>query len=227
MTSLDRFERDGVVVLRGLFTLAELDDCLEDWEFIKDAGRVVQWNPVAVEVGQNSAFHDLARHSTLTHEVLPLLDHQPVPYNVRLVVKDKHAKAGVFLHQDVGYHIGSLPKLSAFVALSSVIPENGGMRFWLGTHKYGYLGDVGEIDPKWLKEKVEIVCPVLAPGDVVLMHSATWHSSGENTCGVDRVMVDIIYQRADDPARMVPRDGLFVRSRSSRLKELQAQVDAK
>ena len=59
------------------------------------------------------------------------------------------------------------------------------------------------------------------------MHSATWHESGANTCGIDRVLIDIIYQRADDPAIAVPRDGVFKRSRSSRLRELQAIVDSR
>jgi ectoine hydroxylase-related dioxygenase (phytanoyl-CoA dioxygenase family) len=86
---------------------------------------------------------------------------------------------------------------------------------------------VGEIDPAILTTKPEIICPVLAPGDVVLMHSALWHESGPRVTGPDRVLADIIYQRADDPARALPREGIFVRSRSSRLRELQAQVDAK
>ena len=71
------------------------------------------------------------------------------------------------------------------------------------------------------------MCPALSAGDVVLMHSACWHESGANTCGVDRIMADIIYCHRDDPGLRIPRDrDLFKRSRVSRIKELQAQLDA-
>jgi hypothetical protein len=226
MSPKDEFDLNGLVILRGLLE-DSIGECVEEWDYISEMGRTVQWNPVAVDVSPESACRELSQVSRLRNVVADCLGATDRVYNVRFVVKDKHAKDAVFLHQDAGYHIGSLPKLSAFVALSSVIPENGGLRFWLGTHKYGYLGDVGEINPACVKTKHHVVCPALAPGDAVLMHSALWHDSGPNVCGVDRVLIDIIYQRADDPAKDLPREGLFLRSRSSRLKELQAEVDAK
>lgn len=226
MTLKEEFDQNGVVLLPKLFhaTFASAWLVIETERI---ASRVVnKFNPVEVDGEISAALRCAERFPDLLEAVGDALECIPAVYNFRLVVKDKHAENAVFLHQDCGYHIGSMPKLSAFVALSEVTPKNGGMVFWLGTHKFGYLGDVGEIDRKHLKGR-DAIWPVLAPGDVVLMHSALWHESGPKVSGPDRVMADIIYQRGDDPARLLPRDGLFVRSRSSRLRELQAIVDAK
>lgn len=123
--------------------------------------------------------------------------------------------------------------------LSVVSAENGGMAFYPGTHQFGYLGDAGEINPRIVDADWPVVSPTLAPGDVVLMHSLTWHESGTHNNGPDRIMADIIYQPADDPSGIALLRGkwrtevffdrkaakIFMRSRSSRLIELQRELD--
>lgn len=222
----EEFERDGLVILRGLLA-GDFPEFREAWDKFYDATRTPGWNPVEVKGPFTNELDILPHSPTLRNAVRDVLGIGPRLYNFRFLVKDDRSPDAVFLHQDCGYHVGSMPKLSAFIAFSSVIPENGGLKFWLGTHRYGYLGDVGEINPNIIA-KPEIVCPVLAPGDVVLMHSALWHESGPKVTGPDRVMADAIFQRADDPSYDIKREAsLFVRSRSSRLIELQKQVDAK
>jgi hypothetical protein len=130
-------------------------------------------------------------------------------------------------------------KLSAFIPLSSVTPENGALTFFPGTHRLGYLGDAGEINPDILDSDWPTICPSLEPGDVVFMNSLTWHQSGPHTGGEDRIMADIIYQPADDPScseivrgewmtdmrlDRIPRNEFFRRSRTSRLVELEKRV---
>ena len=121
------------------------------------------------------------------------------------------------------------------MALSRVTPENGGIVFHPRTHKLGYLGDAGELKPI----SAEFMCPELTQGDFVIMHSALWHESRANTNGIDRVLADIIVQPASDPSGKELLRGewktnmrisqeaaadLFVRSRTSRLKELQEKL---
>lgn len=223
MSLKEDFDRDGLVIARKVLDV----EVHQAWAFLAIANRKVKrFSPVEVNGPFGGSLESLPLEARITELAGEALGCGPHLYNFRLVVKDKSSFNAVFLHQDVGYHIGTMPKLSAFVALSEVTPGNGGMTFWLGTHKYGYLGDVGEIDRKHIPQGCVSICPILAPGDIVLMHSALWHESGPKLTAPDRIMADIIYQRADDPARTLPREGIFVRSRSSRLKQLQEENDA-
>lgn len=224
MSLKEEFDRDGFAVFRG--NLGRVSHLLEAWnEFNENVAskRAVRWNPGEV-VGPFPPQLDVSR--LFTDEARQLLECNVAVYNFRFIVKDKLAPGGTFVHNDLAYHVGSQRKLSAFLAFSNIIPENGGLWFWPGTHRYGYLGDAGEINPDVLPVKVTPVCPVLAPGDVVYMNSATWHHSLPNTIGLDRVMADIIYCDAHDAALGLPRDNLFVRSRVSRIRELEAELSA-
>ncbi len=114
------------------------------------------------------------------------------------------------------------------------------MVFYPGTHQFGYLEDAGEINPSrfWTPDW-PTVSPSLDPGDLVVMNSMTWHGSGPHVSGPDRVLVDIIYQPADDPSGIAllrgnwrteifldrRSAGIFTRSRVSRLIELQRELD--
>lgn len=220
----EAFDHDGVVVLRDEVGPEKVAEWQAAWAEFAKTQRVVGFNPVEVTGPFPDTLEAMQRYSVIARAARLALDDSPFVYNFRFIVKDAQSSGPVFLHQDVGYHIGSLPKLSAFVALSSVTPENGGLHFWLGTHKYGYLGDVGEINPDILLTKPRVICPVLAAGDIVLMDSALWHHSGPKVHGPDRILADIIYMRSDDPSRAIPREGVFVRSRVSRLKEMQDKL---
>ena len=91
-------------------------------------------------------------------------------------------------------------KASFFVPLSYAGKKNGGLTFYPGTHKYGYLGDAGEIDSDAFPEKWPQFTPELEPGDIAIMNSLLWHKSGINEAGIDRIVADIIYQPANDPS---------------------------
>lgn len=227
MTLRSDFAREGVVLCRGLVGEPHISQCLAEYASDR-VPKNVHWNPVHIPVPADGNVADLATHSSIGRVVDQLIGEHLV-YCVRLVVKNAARKAPVFLHQDVGYHVGGIGKLSAFVALTTCHRANGGMRFYLRSHRYGYLGDVGELNEEVLGDKRSWIEFDLSPGDVVFMHSATWHESPENQDGSERVMADIIFMPADDPARLISDEmkaAMFKRSRSSRLKELQAVVDS-
>jgi len=121
-------------------------------------------------------------------------------YNHRFVIKDKYSPGEIFLHHDYCYHLGLPNKTSFFVPLSYAGKKNGALSYYLGTHKYGYLGDAGEINPDSFNEKWPEVTPELQPGDFAIMNSLLWHKSGVNEAGIDRIVADIIYQPANDPS---------------------------
>lgn len=234
----DTFDRDGYVVVRSALPMNDIHDWQSAWFTYAQTPRKVEFNPVAVNGPFPEPLASIYKHPALLDLVEQVFGPDIALYNHRFVVKDKDSRGPVFLHHDTPYHIGWPTKLSCFVPLT-IVDNNGAMLFWPGTHRYGYLGDAGEIRRDVIEMKWH--SPVLHPGDVVLMHSACWHESWAHKSGPDRVMVDTIMQPANDPSgiellrgqwRCEPQpwlrgNNIFIRSRSSRLRELQAIVDAK
>ncbi len=160
-------------------------------------------------------------------------------YNIRLVKKDATDVAPVFLHQDIGYQYGSFQRYSLFVPLTACNEANGGLTFYPGTHKFGYLGDAGglhDVAPAALLRPT----PSVMPGDVIVMDSALWHCSGPNQTQAERVYYDLHINAADDPASRTTLCGsgqdewaisydaefLFESSRAHKLRALYQQVAA-
>lgn len=231
------FDDTGVLVFKNALPT----DTVAGWRMAYDAfrnpERVPEYNKVAVnEAALQPVLHLIATHPVILDAVEQAFGPDIALYNQRFIVKDKYARDAVFLHQDTPYHVGWPTKLSAFVALSRVMPENGGIVFYPVTHKFGYMGDAGQL----MELASPSVCPELTQGDFVLMHSATWHKSAANTNGIDRVLADIIYQPANDPSGVellrgewkTPvrhdrqwYDAAFVSSRAMRMKAMQEKID--
>ena len=66
------------------------------------------------------------------------------------------------------------------------------------THKFGYLGDAGEISKRITKKFLKI-CPDLNSGDLLVMHSALWHESSKNLTKRNRIYLEIHIQEIDEP----------------------------
>ena len=242
--SSDVFFLTGLFILRDAIPHEVVELWRTTWNDFYDAelsaGRIVnRFNPVAVDESAPPILAGMHQHPALLDVIELAFGPDIALYNQRFVIKDQHSRGPVCLHQDFPYHIGWPTKASAFVPLSAVSPENGGMVFYPGTHQFGYLGDAGEINPSTLDADWPTVSPTLAPGDIVLMHSSTWHQSGPHVSGPDRVMADIIYQPADDPSGIALLRGkwrtevfldrktakIFMRSRVSRLMDMQRELD--
>jgi hypothetical protein len=144
------------------------------------------------------------------------------------------------LHHDFGYDLGWPEKTSVFIPLSKANEDNGSLVCYPGTHKFGYLGDIGEFNPAVMDPDWPKVCPSIEPGDIVMMHECAWHESPAHSQGPDRVLVQVTYQPANDPSGTallrgcwrtdvriadISPDLFFKRSRASRLRDLQQEVD--
>lgn len=164
------------------------------------AGRQVnQANPVALSEQLPAPLATMYQEPVFARTASQIFGPHVALYNHRFVIKDAHSRNKVFLHQDSCYHLGNLNKCSMFVPLSIANADNGGLCFHAGSHKLGFLGDAGEINPDSFPMRWPKVTPELHPGDFVVMNSALWHESGPNTNGVDRILADMILQPADDP----------------------------
>jgi len=159
---------------------------------------------------------------------------------IRLVRKNFSNTKPVFLHQDSPYQIGSFDGYSFFVALTSCDYNNGALILYPGTHNYGYLGDAGEI-ARVLPYDYPSIETATQPGDVLIMHSATWHESPENLSLTDRVYLEIHIQHADAASTRkvifgerqtewvnhLSVDEIFLSSRKQRLKSLYKKLNEK
>jgi|SRR5690348_2292983 len=242
--SAEIFGSAGVYVVRAAIP----DDIIAPWQRawrdfydteLSEGRRVNRFNPVAVDEMPPAELAGIHRHPALLDIVEKVFGPDIALYNQRFVIKDRHSRGPVFFHQDFPYHTGWPFKASMFVPLSEVSPRNGGMIFYPGTHQFGYLGDAGEINPAILGPDWPTLSPNLQPGDVVLMNSLTWHGSNPHVAGPDRILADIIYQPADDPSGVALLRGnwrtevfldrkepnVFLRSRVSRLSEMQREID--
>jgi hypothetical protein len=116
----------------------------------------------------------------------------------RIVKKDIRNSSAVFCHQDTGYQVGSFDRYSLFICLTDNNHLNGGMVVYPATHKFGYLGDAGEISKNITKKYLK-TCPDLKAGDVLVMHSALWHESNKNFIKSNRIYLEIHIQNIDEP----------------------------
>jgi hypothetical protein len=199
------FACTGIFVIRKTIPPETIHEWQSEWESFYaskfPSGRTVnKFNPVAFDDELPPVLAAMHQHASLLDIIEQAFGPNIALYNQRLVIKDRNSRGPVFLHHDSPYHLGWPAKASAFVAISPVMPENGGMIFYPGTHQFGFLGDAGEINPDILEPTWPTISPSLEPGDVALMNSLTWHRSGPHVSGHDRIMADIIYQPANDPS---------------------------
>lgn len=240
---LQLFDETGVLVVRKAVPPSIVRKAREDWDrFQKQAlgqRQVYRFNPVAVQEELPVELEALYDNDDVLAIASQIFGDDIALYSFRFVIKDQFARDAVFLHNDVGYHLGRGVNASFFIPLSNCDADNGGLSFFVGTHKFGYLGDVGELNSGVLQPGWPKFTPTLVPGDLVVMNSATWHESGPHKSGPDRILADVILKSAHDPFyKKVIRGqaqmqycvdgarGIFNRSRVSRLTEYQARIDA-
>jgi len=155
--------------------------------------------------------------------------------------KDMENVDKVILHNDLDYMAGTSGAYSFFFALTDANPSNGGLTVYPATHNFGSLGDAGEINADVLPDGYPMICTNLQSGDLLIMHSATWHCSGVNLTGNDRIYLELKVKSGDDPTsdvlvtgtrtsdfkNRISKDLLFLNSREQRLKAQYAELKNK
>jgi ectoine hydroxylase-related dioxygenase (phytanoyl-CoA dioxygenase family) len=200
----DIYDITGLFVMRNIIPQDTIKEWQHEWEIfynkqLSQNRHINKSNPVALKEKLPEKLSHIYRNKVLVNTAKQVHGPDVALYNHRFVIKDKFSLDKVFLHNDSCYHLGYLNKCSFFVPLSYSGPSNGGLTFHLGTHKFGYLGDAGEINKEAFDVKFPTVTPELYPGDFAIMHSSLWHESGPNEAKINRVLVDIHYQPSNDP----------------------------
>ena len=141
-------------------------------------------------------FEPIVRDPALIGLVAPILGPDVAVAGWRILVKDKHFRAAVHIHQDWPYNPGDTRKLSVFVPLTRVNRANGGLIFLEESHFYGPVS-MGPLDPSRFPPMVE-TCPDLEVGDVLMCDFLTWHYSLPPEIDEERIMIQLTFMPAAD-----------------------------
>lgn len=216
------FARDGYVVERGFFTptqVAALQDALTNDEALRrrtygrgdgDGGAVelALWN----HPGEDS-FGALARSERLVGAATRLLGGEVYHYHSKLNTKRPGAGGTWVWHQDYGYWYANgclYPDMvTAAVAVSPMSVANGCLKVMRGSYRAGRIdhcriGEQTGADPDrvaLLQRRLQTVDFEAEPGDVMLFHCNTLHTSAPNRSDHARELLLVAYNaRSNDPA---------------------------
>jgi hypothetical protein len=230
----------GVFIVRDCFDPNYINSLFEEFKRLVKSGELkrspahptevrIQSHHSFSEIVKSDIFLDLARHFFGGEIALDFM---------RIIKKDEIDTKPVFLHQDIGYQVGNFEAYSFFIPLTNCDPDNGGLAFYPGTNNFGLLGDVGGI-ASILPDGYPILHPGVSAGDVIIMHSGTWHFSAPNSSGLSRVYLEINIRSSKDPGAKnllgakdqrkwilnIGVSDLFESSREQRLKILYGEIE--
>ena len=215
-----KFEQDGFVVIPNLLTRKESEAYKHEMKRVVAsvrqeaiaAGKVAEdvlRTGVYVGVAARSKFYRQAVADERLLQILALLIGPDIEFlSDKAVFKDKETEFSSPWHQDWPYWQGS-HKISLWVALDDVTPDNGCMKFIPGSHRSHAVhdGEAGDglgfghrLDPDAVDES-KAVTAVMEAGSVAFFHDLMLHASHPNSTGKDRWVWIPTYRNAhnDDP----------------------------
>ena len=225
---IDTFQRDGVVCLRGLFdmdwverTRAALDHIIanptEEGMLLNPKGspgrfeldwRMFLINDDLMALALDSPVGGIAAACMRSERITLLTD--------MMLTKEPHTPAPTPWHHDQPYNwVDGSQACGMWISLDHVIPESGACEWIQGSHKWGRWfapqdlgGDNTTYDPddslepmpdiEADRESYDIVHFETEPGDCIVNHMLTIHSSPGNM--TDRRRRAMIYRLAGDDA---------------------------
>ncbi len=215
------FERDGFIIVRGLFTAEETgllgetarnDNAMDKASSSMDDGqgndvRLALWNHPG-----DGIYGMFARCRRVVDSVEQLLGDEAYHYHSKMILKDAKVGGAWAWHQDYGYWYQNgvlYPDLcSVMVAVDAATKENGCMQVLKGSHKLGRVnhilsGDQAGADLERVEEaekRLELVHVTMAPGDALFFHANLLHCSAANNSDHSRWAIICCYNAAsNDP----------------------------
>lgn len=213
------FDRDGFVIVPDLFSRAEVKGfkaAIGDiWDQVANEAGADDKNGVlatGVYVGlaaRSQVFRQAARDERLLDILEVILGPNIEFLTDKAVIKDPDIDYASPWHQDWPYWKGS-HKISIWVALDDVTPDNGCLKLLPGSHRQvaDHAGDASEgpgfdhrLRPDTVDEAQAITAAIEA-GGAVFFHDLALHASHPNTTGRERWVWIPTYRDAgaDDPA---------------------------
>ncbi|MFC5410343.1 phytanoyl-CoA dioxygenase family protein [Larkinella bovis] len=215
---LQTYQRDGYVVVRNLFSKAEVerlyavavgDEVLsrKTYDRVDASGlktRLALWYTL-----DDSVYSKLARSARIVNAVEQLLGGPAAHYHSKLMQKEPRTGGAWEWHQDYGYwykNNGFLfpDMLSALTALTPATRENGCLQMIKGSHRmgrveHGFTGEQIGADAEKVNEALKIM-PLeyleMEPGDTAFFHCNTLHASAANLSDKPRWSIITAYNLA-------------------------------
>jgi hypothetical protein len=215
------YERDGFIIVRGLFTSEETgllgetahnDNAMDKASSSMDDGqgndvRLALWNHPG-----DGIYGMFARCRRVVDSVEQLLGDEAYHYHSKMILKDAKVGGAWAWHQDYGYWYQNgvlYPDLcSVMVAVDAATKENGCMQVLKGSHKLGRInhilsGDQAGADLERVEEaekRLELVHVTMASGDALFFHANLLHCSAANNSDHSRWAIICCYNAAsNDP----------------------------
>ena len=212
------YERDGFVLVKGLFDAAEaglLRSAMETdpqvrsnlYDRLDAAGKatkMVTWNHPG-----DSVYGLAARSERVVDTMEDLLGGEVYHYHSKLTAKEPYEGGAWEWHQDYGYWYNNgcvYPLMaSVMVALDKCTRENGCLQVVQGSHLIGRIdhgvmsGSQVGADPRRVEEilkRQDIVYAEMEPGDAFFFHCNTLHRSDQNRSANRRWTVLFCYNAA-------------------------------
>lgn len=218
--AVQQYQRDGYLIVKELFTAAEVAALLEAVEHgdrvaqntygANDAtGRAAKL-AIWFNVG-NDIWSALSTCPRLVNGVRILLGEDVAFFHGKVILKEARKGGAWEWHQDYGYWYDqgfAFPRLlSCWVALDPATRENGCLEVLKGSHQlgrvtHGKFGQQTGIDPtrvKALEPLFEKVYCEMQPGAVLFFHSNLLHASGPNNSDKHRRSVVMCYNALTNP----------------------------
>jgi ectoine hydroxylase len=218
---LDEYERNGFVLMKGMFDAEEIgllrraakeDRELDQHSFGRSDGeggvvRLSLWNHPG-----DTIYGMFARCQTIVNSAEKLLGGEVYHYHSKMIMKDAKVGGAWAWHQDYGYWYQNgvlFPLLcSASIAVDPATRENGCLQVLSGSHHMGRIdhiltGDQAGADLERVREaqkRLETVYVEMDPGDVLFFHANLLHRSDQNHSDEPRWSMICCYNAArNDP----------------------------
>lgn len=235
----DQLRKYGVYVVRDYFDRSYIQKFADEYFELLNKGEIKKdlFHRTEVRFSNDHIFSKIIESDKFTSLARKIFGDSVGIDFMRIIKKDSSNNLPVFLHQDSCYNIGYFEAYSFFIPLSKCSPENGALEFFPGTHNYGHIGDAGGI-ANVLPDDYPKFAPKAEIGDVIIMHSGTWHASPTNASGEPRVYLECAVRHGSDPAAKkiivgddtrewvlkISVDDLFESSREKRIVSLYNQL---
>ena len=213
------FEKDGFVVLHGVFTSDFLQKIREVLVDIANYAERNLEDPftryylkhradqgVLYDLFQrHPEFQEMARNSNILDALEAVLGPDIFMYENSVVYKPKGRQNGVPYHQDFISRPNEPIKYIAWMAIDRVAKDSGALKVIPGSHRKGFLpwhrvkGEThhDRIDPAILDTTNEMLVE-LEPGDVLIFNQLVVHGSDEMSSDSLRLVYRVSYQSFDE-----------------------------
>ena len=188
-------------MVRALCDPAPIAREVETYQTLGLTGRSINYTAGAVNSihGLHGPFFDTLL-AQMAGRAGALLGEDAVPRAAELFAKPAHRGLASPWHQDNAYWcLEPAIGLTIWIALDEAGPHNGGLAYFVGSHRCGNMphrpsGAPGSSQTITMIPLLDEICISIKPGDALIHHCLTVHGSAANGSGFPRRGVTLQYE---------------------------------